>query len=69
MPPFVWPEGNRPPVRVTEAIYPSDMAEIRPAGWIALSYNPTLSVEHILSQDVLLIMIHDDKGTAVLAFA
>ena len=67
--PFAWPEGSRPPVRVMDPVYASDMAKIRPAGWIALSYNPTLTLQHILSQDVLLITIYDDKGTAVLIFA
>ena len=69
MPSFAWPEGSESPVRVTRAVDRDKMAEILPVAWIALSYNPKLTIEQILSQNVLLITLHDDKGTAVLIFA
>lgn len=67
---FDWPEGVPSPVRITEPIDIADMPALRPTSWIALQYNPRLTVEHILTQNVLVITYQNAKReTVVLIFA
>ena len=56
-----------PSLRTVE-ITADQMQKLKPADWIALSVQPTLTVERLLSQGILLLTVETDQGTRHLLF-
>lgn len=69
LPPLDWAPGSKSSVREV-TISNTDFAKVNSVAWVALAYNPNLSLEQIVGQGVLTMTTTDAQGNTVhLVFA